>query len=120
MSLRRTALPALLLVALSVLVVAPLAAGAKPHATRIVVSLKFPAFHGSLKSGDDGCKGGRTVKMFRKKAGQPAKRLGSDASNAKGKWAIPVGKRLTSGSYFATVTAKGECRGAKSQVLTID
>jgi hypothetical protein len=119
MSLRRFALP-VLLVALCALVAAPLAAGAKPHATKVVVSLKFPAFHGSLRSGDDSCKGGRTVKMFRKKAGQPAKKLGTDASNAKGKWAIPVGKKLISGSYFATVTAKGDCRGAKSKVLTID
>jgi hypothetical protein len=121
MLLRRTAPLALLacLALLASLFVAPLAGAAKPHATKIVVSLKFPAFHGSLKSGDDSCLGGRTVSMFRKQGGK-TKKLGSDTSNAAGNWKIPVGKNLSSGEYFATVAAKGECKGARSKPLAVD
>jgi hypothetical protein len=58
------------------------------------------------------------VKLFRKKAG-PDKLLGTDRSSPKAKWSIPIGKRLTSGSYYATAPANGRCRPAKSKVLSI-
>jgi hypothetical protein len=118
---RRTAPVALLacLAVLAALVAAPVAGAAKPHATKVVVSLKFPAFHGSLTSGDDGCLGGRSVSMFRKKGGK-TKKLGSGNSNGAGKWKVIVGKNLTSGEYFATVAAKGECKGGRSKVLAVD
>jgi hypothetical protein len=120
MMLRRTALAALLAcLTAAVLVVAPVAGAAKPHRTTVVVSLKFPAFHGSLKSGDDGCLGGREVAMYRKRSGK-TKKLGSDRSDGQGKWKIPVGKNLTSGEYFAAVAKKGECKGARSKPVVID
>jgi hypothetical protein len=119
MLLRRTALVAMLAcVAAAVLVAAPVAGAAKPHATRIVVSLKFPAFHGSLKSDDDSCLGGRQLSMYRKLSGK-TKKLGSDRSDAQGKWQITV-KNLTSGEYFATVAKKGECKGGRSKPIAID
>ncbi len=119
--LRRRALLPVLALALCAAALLPAAAavGAKPHKTQVIVSLKFPAFHGSLKSGDDSCLRGRRVKMFRKRGGKTVK-LGADTSAAKGKWAIPVGKKLTSGEYFATVAPKGDCRGGRSKTLTID
>jgi hypothetical protein len=117
---RRTALVALLAcLAAAVLVAAPAAGAAKPHATRIVVSLKFPAFHGSLKSGDDSCIAGRSVAMYRKRGGK-TKKLGSDTSDGHGKWQVSVGKNLTSGEYFAAVKKKGECKGARSKPVPID
>jgi hypothetical protein len=120
MTHRRTALVALLAcLTAAVLVAAPLAGAAKPHKTTVVVSLKFPAFHGSLKSADDGCLGGRQVAMYRKQGGK-VKKLGGDRSNAQGKWKIPVGKNLTSGEYFAAVAKKGECKGGRSKPLAID
>jgi hypothetical protein len=97
---------------------AALAAGAS-NSTTIVVSLKNPAFHGTLKSAKSACATGRTVKLFREKAG-PDTLLGSDKSNAKTKWSIPIGKRLISGSYYAKAPAKGSCKPAKSKVLSID
>lgn len=87
--------------------------------TTIVVSLKFPAFHGTLKSPKGACAKHRKVKLFREKSG-PDKLLGTDRSNAKAKWSIPIGKRLSSGSYYAKAPAKGSCRTAKSKALTID
>jgi hypothetical protein len=111
-------LSALLVAALAVaLLPAALAAGAS-NSTTIVVSLKNPAFHGTLKSGKTACATGRTVKLFREKSG-PDKLLGTDKSNAKTKWSIPIGKRLASGSYYVKAPAKGSCRPAKSKVLSI-
>lgn len=111
---------------LSALLVAALAATLLPAAfagasnsTTIVVSLKNPAFHGTLKSSKSACATGRTVKLFREKSG-PDTLLGTDKSNAKTKWSIPIGKRLTSGSYYAKAPAKGSCKPAKSKVLSID
>lgn len=112
-------LSALLIAALAVaLLPAALAAGAS-NSTTIVVSLKNPAFHGTLNSGKSACATGRTVKLFREKAGADTL-LGTDKSNAKTKWSIPIGKRLISGSYYAKAPAKGSCKPAKSKVLSID
>jgi hypothetical protein len=110
---------ALLIAALvAALLPAALAAGAS-SSTKIVVSLKVPAFHGTLQSSKSTCTTGRTVKLYREKAGAD-KLLGTDESNAKTKWSIPLGKRLTSGSYYAKAPAKGSCKPAKSKVLSID
>jgi hypothetical protein len=112
-------LSALLIAALAVaLLPAALATGAN-NSTTIVVSLKNPAFHGMLKSGKSACAMGRMVKLFREKSG-PDRLLGTDKSNAKAKWSIPIGKRLISGSYYAKAPAKGSCKPAKSKVLSID
>ncbi|HVO55499.1 MAG TPA: hypothetical protein VMT37_13890 [Solirubrobacterales bacterium] len=117
---RRTVLLALAFVALAAaLLPATAAIGAKPHATRVIVSLKLPAFHGKLTSADDGCLGGRRVALFRKKGSRPAKKLGSDTSSANGAWSVPIGKKIPAGNYFATVAAKGECLGGKSKALNV-
>lgn len=119
MSYRRTALAALLACLVVVALVAvPVAGAAKPHVTKVVVSLKFPAFHGSLKSNDDGCLAGRTVTMFRKHSGR-TKKLGTGTSSSGGKWTVLVGDKLSPGEYFATVVAQGECRGGRSKALKI-
>ena len=112
-------LSALLIAALVIaLLPAAMAAGAS-NSTTIVVSLKYPAFHGTLKSRKSACATDRTVKLFRKTSG-PDRLLGTDKSNPKTKWAIPIGKRLVSGSYYARAPAKGSCKPAKSKVLSID
>jgi len=92
---------------------------ASSYSTKVIVSLKFPAFHGTLKSDKSACSTGRTVKLFREKPGSD-KLLGTDQSDAKTKWSIPIGKRLKSGSYYARASAKGRCKAAKSKVLSID
>lgn len=114
MAVRRFA--PLALVFAAVLLPASPAAGAS---TNVVVSLKFPAFHGKLKSSERSCASGRKVKLFRKKAG-PDKLLGSDVTDRSAKWSIPIGKRLRSGaSYYVKAPAKGSCRAGKSKALTI-
>ncbi|HEY8810738.1 MAG TPA: hypothetical protein VIM28_12040 [Solirubrobacterales bacterium] len=109
----------LLVAALAVALLPAALAASASNSTTIVLSLKNPAFHGTLKSSKSACATGRTVKLFREKPG-PDKLLGTDKSNAKTKWSIPLGKRLTSGSYYAKAPAKGSCKPAKSQVLSID
>ena len=112
-------LSALLVAALAFALLPAASAAGAGNSTTIVVSLKTPAFHGTLKSAKSACATGRTVKLFREKSG-PDKLLGTDKSNAKAKWSIPIGKRLISGSYYAKAPAKGSCKAAKSKVLSID
>ena len=119
MSVRRLAVLAALVALAAVALVPATASSAGKNSTKIVVSLKFPAFHGTLGSPRSACLGSRTVKLYRERNGKK-KLLGKDSSEDNGKWAIPVGKNLTSGAYYATVDKRGKCKSAKSQVLTID
>lgn len=106
----------LVLVLLVALLAAGPAAGAS-YSTKVIVSLKTPAFHGKLKSSRSACATNRTVKLFRKKPGVD-KLLGTGKSNAKTRWSIPI--KLKSGaSYYAKAPAKGSCKAAKSKVLSI-
>jgi len=116
---RRFSIAVLVAIVFAAALLPALAAGAGKNSTKIVVSLKFPAFHGKLTSPRSACLGSRTVKMYREKGGKK-KQLGKDTSEDNGKWAIPVGKNLSSGAYYATVAKRGKCQAAKSQVLTID
>ena len=116
----RRAVFAILAVALvGALLPAATASGASRYGTKVVVSLKFPAYHGSLQSPKKSCVAGRTVKVYRKKTGA-AKVLGTDVTDSKGKWSVPIGKRLTSGEYWVQATAHGACKAGKSKTLTID
>src|SRR3978361_1739779 len=108
MSVPRRALFAVLAVALAAALLPALASAGGKSSTKIVVSLKFPAFHGKLTSPRQACLGSRTVKLYREKSGKK-KQLGKDTSEDNGKWAIPVGKNLTSGAYYATVAKRGKC-----------
>src|SRR5215218_567640 len=119
MSVPRRALYAVLVAAVAAALLPALAAGAGKNSTKIVVSLKFPAFHGKLSSPRGACLGSRTVKMYREKGGKK-NQLGKDTSEDNGKLAILDGNNLTSGAYYATVAKRGKCKAAKSQVLTID
>jgi hypothetical protein len=94
------------------------ASGAGKNSTKIVVSLKTPAFHGKLTSPRKACLGSRTVKMYREVNGT-RKQLGKDTSNDNGKWEILLGKNLKGGLYYAIVEARGKCKTAKSQLLPI-
>ena len=89
--------------------------------TAISISSSVPAFHGKVKSDKQICKTGRRVKLYRKRSGEDAKRLGSDRSAASGRWDIRVGN-LRSGAYFAKVKPKrgAGCAGARSETVVID
>ena len=119
MAVRRSALLVIFVVALAGALLPEVSAAGSSYSTKIIVSLKVPAFHGTLKSDKSACATSRTVKLFREKSGAD-KLLGTDTSNAKTKWSIPIGKKLTSGSYYAKAPAKGKCTPAKSNVLSID
>jgi hypothetical protein len=111
-------LSALLVVAVATALLPAAPAAGSGFSTKIVVSLKVPAFHGTLQSGKTACATNRTVKLYREKSG-PDKLLGTDKSNAGSKWSIPLGKKLTPGSYYVKAPAKGKCSAAKSKVLSI-
>src|ERR1044072_9729613 len=101
MAVRRFAL--LVLVLTTVLLPAAPAIGAS-YSTKVIVSLKTPAFHGKLKSSRQACVSGRTVRVFRNKAGRDPQ-LGSDTSNAKRNWSIPVGKLRSGAASYPKATA---------------
>jgi hypothetical protein len=110
--------PALFAVAFAVALPPAASAASSPYSTKVIVSLKFPAFHGTVTAGKSSCTKDRTVKLLRKRRAAD-KLLGTDKSNAKAQWSIPIGKKLPSGSYYAKTPAKGRCRAARSKVLTI-
>jgi hypothetical protein len=119
MPVPRRALLVVLLAACAVALLPTVASGAGKNSTQVVLSLKFPAFHGKLTSPRQACLGSRKVKVYRERNGAK-KKLGSDTSEDNGKWAVPVGKNLTSGSYYVTVAARGKCKAAKSKTIAID
>ena len=109
----------LLIAVLVVAALLPAATASAATSTKIVVSFKLPAFHGKLTSSREGCLGSRTVKLYRKRSG-PDKRLGRDTSEDNGRWSIVIGrKKVPSGTYYLTVSSRGECRGAKSKTIPI-
>jgi hypothetical protein len=108
---------ALLIVLLTLTVAVAPATAAKRAGTNVVVSLKTPAFHGTLGS-TKACKSGRTVRLFKVKGG-PDKLLKTGKSNAKGKWSTPIGKRIPGGSYYVKAVARGNCKAGKSKTLVI-
>jgi hypothetical protein len=119
MPVRRGVLFALFAVALGVSLLAGSASGASGASTKVVVSLKLPAFHGTLKSPRHGCLGSRRMTLYRKKAG-PDKKLGTDKSEDNGGWSIVIGrKRVPSGSYYVTAAARGACNSGKSKVIPV-
>jgi hypothetical protein len=115
MAARRSAL---FIAALTVALLPAASAAGSSYSTKVIVSLRTPAFHGTLKSGKGACATNRTVKLFRETSG-PDKLLGTDKSNANGKWSIPIGKLPHGSSYYAKAPAKGKCKVAKSKVLSI-
>ncbi len=111
--------PALLAVSLIVALLLSASSASASYPTTVVVSLKFPAFHGTVKSGKSACAKGRRVKLYREHSG-PDRLLGTDRTSATGKWSIPLGKKLSSGTYYAMTPTKGSCRAAKSNRIPID
>ena len=119
MPLRRRAFVAvLMLVLLSAALGAGQATAAKRAGTTVVVSLKTPAFHGTLGSSKAACKANRTVRLYKVKGG-PDKLLKTGTSNKKGKWSTPIGKSIPGGSYYVKAVARGSCKAGKSKTLVI-
>jgi hypothetical protein len=118
MSAVRRALFALVAILAVAALLPALAPGAGKNSTTIVLSLKFPAFHGKLKSPRQACLGTRQVKMYREINGSK-KQLGKDTTADNGKWSIPLGKNLPAGIYYATVAPRGKCKPDRSQKLPI-
>jgi len=117
---RRHAFLAVLVVALlTVALAAGPAAGAQRAGTSVVISLKFPAFHGTLGS-TKACKAARTIRLYKVKGG-PDKLLKTATSNNKGKWTTKIGngKKVPGGSYYVKAVARGNCKAGKSKTLTI-
>lgn len=119
LALRRTLLCAAAIAAGTAMLALP-AIGSAATKTKVVVSLKFPAFHGKLKSSKRACVANRKVKLMRKRRG-PDKVMRRDRSNRKGRWSTPIsrGKRVMPGVYYVKATKRGNCKAATSRRLVI-
>lgn len=93
MSVRSRVLFAVLAVALAAALLPAFASAGGKNSTKLVVSLKTPAFHGKVTSPRKGCLGSRTVKMYRELNGTK-KMVGKDTTEDNGKWSILLGKNL--------------------------
>ena len=116
MSFRRSILLTALVAALALTLLPAAPAAAKSFNTGVVLSLRVPAFHGSVTSKSSGCLSGRKVMLYRTLNGS-TKELGKGTTNKNGKWSIPI--KLSSGLFFAKVSKAGNCKAGKSKVLTI-
>jgi hypothetical protein len=128
MPVRRSTLVTAAVAALfaALVLAAPASAGYTSYKTTLTLNSNYPAFKGKVKSSYKFCTQERRVKLFRERGGHRVL-LGTTTSSASnGSWAIPIGNRLTSGSYYATVTAKTSaeigvrCQAAKSRVAVAD
>lgn len=77
--------------------------------TKVTISKQAPAFHGKVRSDEQRCVKQRKVKLLRRKrAGRPAKLLGTDRTDGRGRWEVtePDEFTLKSGIYFARAPRK--------------
>ena len=89
--------------------------------SRVTIRNGPPAFHGLVKSENENCIELRTVKLFKQKnSGDVLK--GTDETNNKGKWLIPIQPK--NGAYYAKVTELTQgnrtCLKDRSRVVTVD
>jgi hypothetical protein len=114
---------------------AGLATGAPKKKAKTKVTIKFQdtdysdSFTGNVKAKAKGkgkkklkrkCKKKRTVSLVRKGAGK----VGTDRTDKKGRWGIPVGGSADPGQYIAKVKKKkagkkGVCKKGKSKTVTV-
>ncbi len=94
--------------------------------SKVRISHRAPAFHGKVKSDNNGCESNRKVKMFRRQHG-PDELLGHDRTDRRGKWKVEVDP-LSSGAYYARVKRRAEgaagtifvCRRDRSKTVVVD
>jgi len=121
---RRALLPILAVAVTALMLVASASAG-MTYKTTLVMSEKFPAFHGKLDSKHAFCMNERKIKLYREKYG-PDKLLGTTKSAPDGTWSIPIGNRLISGAYYSKVTKASSseiavtCLPAMSRLAVVD
>ena len=94
--------------------------------SKVRISHRAPAFHGKVRSDNNGCESNRKVKMFRRQHG-PDELLGHDRTDHRGKWKVEVDP-LSSGAYYARVKRRAEgaagtifvCSRDRSKTVVVD
>jgi len=123
----------LLVVAISVLSVGTFtgpAAAKDAYNTNLTISKKFPAFHGSVRSGLKVCRANRLVRVYRVRIGKPDRLIGSTRASSKGNWKFrvtPISAAYYSAAYYAvTPRVTGSeplfkvCRADQSRFVAAD
>ena len=118
----------LLVVAVSVLSVGTFtgpAAAKDAYNTNLTISKKFPAFHGSVRSGLKVCRANRLVRVYRVRIGKPDRLIGSTRASSKGNWKFRV-TPISAAYYAVTPRVTGSepvfkvCRADQSRFVAAD
>lgn len=118
----------LLIVAISALSVGAftgLAEAKNGYNTKLTISEKFPAFHGTVRSGKKVCRANRVVRVYRVRAGKADKLIGSTRSSSKGNWKFRI-TPISAAYYAVTPRVIGSeplfkiCRADRSHRVTAD
>ena len=98
--------------------------------SKVTIASHNLVFHGKVRSGNAGCRGQRVVKLKRVFGGGPAQTVGSDTTDAHGRWRIvPQGSAgISMAHFYAHVRRSSEgtagtiyvCRGDSSRVVGAD
>jgi hypothetical protein len=103
----------------------PAAAAARTYPTRILVSEKFPALHGVLRSHSAFCFARRRLIVYRDRRGED-KLVGRGWSHRNGAWKVSLGKKLGRGHYYVIAPARASrafgvrCRSARSKLIPVE
>jgi hypothetical protein len=123
---RRRSLIALLAITAALLSVgAASAAGKRSYSARIVVSEKFPAFHGAIHSRSAFCVAKRPILVYRVRPGKDLL-VGHRRSQGNGTWKVPLGTKLGSGAYlieaptYSSAALGITCSAVRSKTVPVD
>jgi hypothetical protein len=95
--------------------------------SKVTVASHELVFHGKVKSGSPGCRGGRTVNLKRVFGGGPNQTVGHDVTDSHGRWRIvPQGSAgISLAHFYAHVRRSSQgtagtiyvCRGDSSKIV---
>ncbi len=101
------------------------AVGDATFSAKIFVSEKFPAFHGAIHSRSAFCEAKRPLLVYRARPGVDLL-LGHRRSHGNGSWKVPIGEKLTSGSFYIEAPPFGsaalgiKCLPTRSKIVPVD
>jgi hypothetical protein len=105
---RRSSLISLLALALAALAVGAAPAAAKTtFSAKVLVSEKYPAFHGAIRSKSAFCEAKRPIVVYRRRIGKKDKLLAHGRSFGDGTWKVSVGKKLSGGDFYVRLPGFG-------------
>jgi hypothetical protein len=124
---RAAVISALLAVAIAALATGAAGTRVVNIPSKVTIQSRSLVFHGKVRSPNPGCRQGRKVKLKRAISGGPDQALGTDTSDARGRWRItPQGSAgISLAHFYARVRRSSEgtagtifvCRADRSRTV---